>query len=174
VGVDPDPTIDENALIHCRSKTTIENFHSDQTFDVITLRMVAEHVADPERAVASLARLTKPGGKVVIYTINRWSPVPIVAWITPFDFHHAIKRFLWSTEEKDTFPVSYRMNTRKALLDLFRGSGFREQYFTYLDDCRTFCRFRVTLFAELCCRSVLHTLGFPYSENCLLGICERI
>jgi ubiquinone/menaquinone biosynthesis C-methylase UbiE len=105
MGVDPGPTIDENAPIHCGSKTTIENFHSDQTFDVITLRMVAKDVTDLEPVVTSLARLTRPEGKVVIDTINRWSTVPIVTSINPFDFHHAIKRFLWSTVNKDTFPV---------------------------------------------------------------------
>jgi 2-polyprenyl-3-methyl-5-hydroxy-6-metoxy-1,4-benzoquinol methylase len=174
VGVDPDPTIDENTVIHSRSKTSIEHFHTDHTFDLVTLRMVAEHIANPQAALSSLARLTKPGGKVVIYTINRWSPVPIITWITPFKSHHPIKRFLWEAEEKDTFPVSYRMNTRKELRKLFEMAGFRERHFAYLDDCRSLARFRPTLFLELSCRTVLRSLRIRYPENCLLGVYERL
>jgi SAM-dependent methyltransferase len=173
VGVDPDSTIEENSVIHSRHKVTIENFRSDQTFDVVTLRMVAEHVAEPDGVMKSLKRLTKPGGKVVIYTINRWSPVPIITWITPFKLHHWIKRFLWRTEKKDTFPVSYRMNARKTLLRLFQRSGFEEQYFGYVDDCRSFSRFRSGLLLELCSWRLLKAMGLFYPENCLLGVYKR-
>lgn len=175
VGVDPDETINENILLHSRNQTTIDNFRSDRTFDVVTLRMVAEHIDDPRQAVASLARLTRPGGKVVIYTVNRWSPVPIITWITPFKLHHSLKRLLWEGEEaKDTFPVRYRMNTRTTLVRLFREAGFREKHFAYLDDLRTFSRFRATLFLELCAGRILRSLKLTYPENCLLGIYERI
>src|SRR6266496_978532 len=105
--------------------------------------MVAEHIARPQPALASLARLTKPGGKVVVFTINRWSPVSIAAWTVPFKLHHAIKHFLWRTEEKDTFPVVYEMNTKGRLRQLFQGHGFREVFFAHLSDCRTSFRFRL-------------------------------
>jgi SAM-dependent methyltransferase len=136
VGVDPDETVNENPFVHQRVNGFIEDYQSTQQFDVITLRMCAEHVAEPDRAVVALSRLTKPCGKVVIYTINRWSPVPIVTWLVPFGLHHPVKRLLWKTEQKDTFPVSYLMNTKKDLHRLFQRHGFREFYFTYLDDCR--------------------------------------
>jgi SAM-dependent methyltransferase len=174
VGVDPDETIDENAFVHQRHKTSIENFHSDRTFDLVTLRMVAEHFVDPEQVVKSLSQLTKPGGKVLVYTINRWSAVSIITWLTPFKLHHPIKSWLWGSEEKDTFPVTYRMNTRGALVRLFQRSGFREKYFTYLDDCRSLSRFRATQFCELYSWRVLRALGCRYPENCLLGIYERL
>jgi SAM-dependent methyltransferase len=172
--VDPDETIDENTFVHRRHKTSIENFQSEQQFDLLTLRMVAEHFADPERVVESLSQLTKPGGKVVIYTINRWSAVSIITWLTPFTLHHPIKSLLWGSEEKDTFPVTYRMNTRRALLRLFQEAGFKERYFVYLDDCRSLSRFRATLFCELYSWKVLRAVGCRYPENCLLGIYQRL
>jgi SAM-dependent methyltransferase len=173
VGVDPDETINENELVHERVRARIETFESKRTFDVITLRMVAEHVTDPEGTAAALARLTKPGGQVVVYTINRWSPVSIVTWLVPFRLHHLPKRLLWHSEEKDTFPVAYRMNTRRALRQVFGKHGFRESEFAYLDDCRTFARFRSMLILELCLWRCLHALGVTYPENCLLGVYER-
>lgn len=173
VGVDPDRTLEENPFVHERVRSSIEDFQSNQTFDVVTMRMVAEHIPDPDRAMASLARLTKPGGKVVIYTINRWSPVPIITRITPFGLHHPIKRFLWRTEKKDTFPVTYKMNTRTRLARLFESCGFQECYFVYLDDCRSFSRFRMTLFMELLCWRFLRVFRIRYPENCLLGVYVR-
>jgi SAM-dependent methyltransferase len=174
VGVDPDPTIDENDFVHLRHRNTIENFRSHRTFDVVTLRMVAEHFVNPEQVVSSLSQLTKRGGKVVVYTINRWSAVSMITWLTPFKLHHPMKSLLWGAEEKDTFPVTYRMNTRRALVELFQRFGFREQWFTYLDDCRSLSRFRATQLFELCFRRIVQTLGFAYPENCLLGIYEHL
>jgi len=174
VGVDPDETIDENDIVHERVRQRIESFQSGQSFDVITLRMAAEHVTDPEGAVAALARLTKRGGRVVVYTINRWSPVPMITWLVPFRLHHLPKRLLWHSVEKDTFPVAYLMNTRKALRQVFEKHGFRESEFAYLDDCRTFGRFRVMQILELALWRSLHALGMTYPENCLLGVYERM
>lgn len=40
-------------------------------FDVVTCMEMLEHVPDPERMTATLARLVKPGGAVFVSTINR-------------------------------------------------------------------------------------------------------
>src|SRR5262245_51394110 len=51
VGVDPSDNIDENKLVHHRFKGFIEDFVSDHQFDLVTLRMVAEHITNPEVSV---------------------------------------------------------------------------------------------------------------------------
>ena len=130
-------------------KSRIEDFTSDEPFDLITLRMVAEHVKAPARAVASLQALLRPGGVAVVYTVNRWAPVSMLAWLVPHRFHHRAKHLLWRTEEKDTFPVVYRMNTREELRRHFGEVGMRERFFATLDDCRTFARFKALHRAEL-------------------------
>jgi SAM-dependent methyltransferase len=173
VVVDPDETVQENPLAHERVKCPIEDYRPDRTFDVVTLRMVAEHIAAPQRALASIGRLTKPGGKAVVYTINRWAPVPLLTWITPFWFHHPLKRLLWGTETRDTFPVQYKMNTREDLDALFRDAGFVEDYFAYLDDCRTTSRFLATQLLELSVWRLLKRWGARYPETCLLGVYVR-
>ena len=174
VGLDPDRTIDENDLVHERVRMSIEHYRPELTFDVVTLRMVAEHMTDPDGVVAALARLTKPGGQVIVYTINRWSPVPIVTCLVPFRFHHLPKRLLWNSTEKDTFPVAYRMNTRRELGEVFGKHGFQESEFGYVDDCRTFAAFRVMLILELCLWRGLRFLGLRYPENCLLSVYRRV
>ncbi len=173
VGVDPDENLDENPYVHERAKVQIEDFSTPRTFPLVTLRMVAEHITRPDAALEALARLTARRGKVVVYTVNQWSPAALAAWAVPFQFHHRIKRFLWNCEERDTFPVAYRLNTRKALTDRFEAAGFRELCFAYLDDCRTFARFRWLHRVELALWGVCKGLGLTYPENCLLGVFER-
>ena len=174
VGVDPDDTLDENPYVHERVKQTIGQYRSDRRFQLVTLRMVAEHITDPVRVVSNLARLTESGGRVVVYTIFRWSPVPVVTHIVPFRFHHWIKKTLWGTEERDTFPTVYRMNTRGALARYFGAAGFEESTFSYLDDCRTFGGFRILNFIELCTQKALRSIGLHYPEMCILGVYRRV
>jgi len=173
VGLDPDDTIDENPYVHRRIKSQIADYPDDQTFDVVTLRMVAEHITDPEAALSSLARLTRPGGRLVIYTINKFSPVSIAAMIIPHRLHHSIKRLLWKTEERDTFPVAYRMNTKKTLAGFFESNGFRLLHFAHLADCQVLGRFRFLHFLELLLWRLCRSIGLNYPENCLLAVFER-
>jgi 2-polyprenyl-3-methyl-5-hydroxy-6-metoxy-1,4-benzoquinol methylase len=123
VGVDPSDNIAGNPYVHERANCTIEDYTTDREFDLATLRMVAEHIRDPRVAIESLARLVKHGGKVVIYTPNRWSPVSVAASIIPFWLHQPITHFLWGTKEEDVFPTVYRMNTRSRLRRLFQEGG---------------------------------------------------
>jgi hypothetical protein len=87
--------------------------------------------------------------------------------------HHPIKQLVWGGEERDTFPVCYRMNTRRALRWVFESAGFQERGFQKLDDLSAFGRFRWLNFGELCAWRLLKSLGFHYPENCLLGIYQR-
>ena len=173
VGVDPDATIQENPFVHRRIQAPLESVKDAGVFDVITLRMVVEHVTDPVAFLSALARLAAPRGRVVVYTVNRWSPVAIATKLIPFRWHHGIKALLWDTEEADTFPVVYKMNTRSVLSLLFARAGFREAAFAYLDDCRTFARFRALNHAELAMWRALQRFGLHYPETCLLGVFER-
>jgi hypothetical protein len=173
-GVDPDGTIEENRFVHERVRTRIEVYHPEVEFDLITLRMVVEHVGDPTAMAIALSRLARTGGLVVILTVNRLSPVPLLTGLVPFRLHHPIKRLLWGTEERDTFPVTYRMNTRRELGRHLRRAGFVERWFHHVDDCRTFGRFRPLHAAELALWRILRGLGLGYPENCLLGVYEKV
>ena len=173
VGVDPSANIHENKFVHEGHQAFIEDFESNEPFDLISLRMVAEHITKPEAAVASIARLLKPGGKAIIYTINLWSPLSVAAWVVPFNWHHPIKKFFWKTEEKDSFPVAYRMNTQRTLRKQMAKGGMTEVGFRRLDDLNTFSQFRFLNYCELLSWKCLHTLGLPYPEHCLLGVYEK-
>ena len=169
-GLDPSANIFENPLLQHRHQGTMQEFSPGYRYDLITLRMVAEHVTDPKDAVEALAHLTRPGGRVVIYTVNKWSPASLVAAMTPMAVHHAVKHVLWKAEERDTFPTAYKMNTRSTLKRLFQTAGFREESFRYLDDTRIFHRFKWLNIIELAAWRALKWIGLRYPENCLFGI----
>lgn len=173
VGVDPDANVAENPFVHEAVRGFVADLPKEQAFHLVTLRMVAEHVERPDELVADLAARTAPGGFVLIYTVNRWSPVPLITSLVPFSLHQPIKRVLWRTEKKDTFPTAFRMNTRAALRRIFERGGFDERGFWHLDDCRAFARFRPTAFLELSLWRALKSVGLHYPETCLLGVYQR-
>lgn len=173
MGIDPDATIADNRIVHLKQQTTIEQLLTDRCFDLITLRMVAEHLTRPAVVSAALAKLCKPGGLVVVYTVNRWSPASLGAWFVPFRLHHSVKRLLWLTEPEDTFPVAYLMNTRRDLLRWFSEAGFTESSFDYLDDCCLLFRFAGLRRLELAAWRVFRAARLRYPENCLLAVFRR-
>jgi Methyltransferase domain len=173
VGVDPDATIEENQVVHRRVHMPFERYVPDTTFDLLTLRMVAEHVVDPDGLLASIKASTHPRSLVVIYTPYKWSPVSLLTRSVPFGLHHPIKRVLWRTETKDTFPVAFKMNTRKDLRDLFRKAGFEGVGFWYLDDCRLSGGFLIGNTMELSIQRFLRYCGLRYPELCILAVFRR-
>lgn len=173
LGIDPDPNIHDNELVSEKFHGTVEQFQGDMKFDLITLRMVAEHIVHPEVVCAKLASMLRPRGRVVIYTPNKWSPVSLLAAVIPFRLHNPIKRVFWKTEARDTFPTAYRMNTREELRALFQPHDLYEEFFEYVDDCSVTAGFKPLNVVELSVRSVFRRLNLRYPENCLLAVYRK-
>lgn len=173
VVVDPSDNIESNPFPHERFKGLIEDYQTNDQFDLATFRMVAEHIADPSRAVQALSQLLRQHGMVVIFTVNRWSPGTIISDVVPFRLHHPVKKLFWGGDEEDTFPTVYKMNTRRQLRGLFENHGFRERYFSYLDDLSTFSGFKIPNYLELVVWRAMKGLRVGYPENCLLGVYEK-
>jgi SAM-dependent methyltransferase len=169
-GIDPDPAIHRHPWLRERHQCSLDTFETDRQFDLISMRMVAEHIADPAAAAAKLGMLTRPGGRVVVYTVSKWSPVSLLAAMTPTWVHARIKRAAWNTPDDDTFPTLFRMNTRRELRRVFIAHGFLEDGFMRLNDTRTLGGWMPTAFAELAVERVLRGVGLPYPEACILGV----
>ena len=170
VGIDPDPNINDNEFITEAHQMQIEAFETDRQFDLVTFRMVAEHIADPTETLKVVERVTKPGGRVVIYTPHKWAPVSIVARMTPMSVHHWVKARIWNTQERDTFPVEYKMNSRNELREAFSAVGFREESYWLVDDCRIFDNFRLMNKIDLMFWRFCRLSRLPYPEKCIIGV----
>ena len=172
-GIDPDPNIRDNPFITEGFEGLVEDCRSSRLFDLITLRMVAEHIVDPDRSVGKISQMLKPGGLVAIYTPNKWAPVPIITALVPNRYHHNLKRLIWDAQARDTFPTAFKLNTRKDLARHCSNNGLSEVYFSYLDDCRTFAGFRWLNYAELSLQKLLRSVSIRYPENCLFGVYRK-
>ncbi len=173
IGIDPSENIHRNPLLHRRIQGMLGDYSPTEPFDLITMRMVAEHVADPESLLSDIHRITRPGSSVVVYTVNWWSPVTMVSALTPMSIHHRVKALLWGTEEQDTFPVEYKMNTRRSLVTLFSRHGFDLAHFSRLSDCSAFARWPLSHRIELSLWRFLKTVGLGYPESCILAVFTR-
>jgi 2-polyprenyl-3-methyl-5-hydroxy-6-metoxy-1,4-benzoquinol methylase len=169
-GIDPDDNVRENALVNEYFQGIVEDCPIERQFDLVTLRMVAEHIENPEAALSRLARLLKPSGHAVIYTPHKWAPMSIVANVTPFGLHNPLKRLLWNSEARDTFPTQYKLNTRKDIDRIAKLTGLEQVHYQRLDDCRITNSYRFLNRLELASRSALHAVGVPYPEACILAV----
>ncbi|WP_152206338.1 class I SAM-dependent methyltransferase [Marinobacter changyiensis] len=173
ISVDPSENVLDNPYCHEYSQEMFENFKTDEIFNLATFRMVAEHIEEPDLVIQNLRSLIAPGGLVVIYTINKMSPIPIITRLTPFSWHHKIKSVIWGGEEKDTFPVAYKMNSKKDLNFLFLNHGFENVEFSYFDDTSATINNNVLNFIEIWACYILNKLGITYIENNIFAIYKK-
>jgi len=92
----------------------------DASVDLVVSDWTLEHVADPQAFVRELTRVLRPGGAFVARTVNRSSVTALGARAVP-NRHHAkvVARLQPGRQDRDVFPTVYKMNTRKALAELF-------------------------------------------------------
>ena len=174
VGIDPDENIEENPYLSKKFRCTLDEFVPSQKFNLVTLRMVIEHVVNPRATVDVLSDMVDRGGMVVVYTVRKWSPISVITKLSPKQVIHGAKSVLFETEERDTFPVAYRMNTKDVLNRIFSESGFKSVYYKELDDCSVFARFRVMHQVDLAVRKYMTLLRIKYPERNMLSVFERL
>ncbi len=173
VAVDPSENVLRNPYAHEKVQGLIEDYSGSGSFDLATFRMVVEHVMDPAAVLTKLAGIVRPGGYVVIYTVHKYCPIPVIAGLTPFALHFKITRHFAGQEERNLFPVAYKMNTRGTLCSLFKQFGFKECHFSRLDDISTTINYRRAHLADNWARHWLNRAGIAYPEFNLLGIYRR-
>jgi SAM-dependent methyltransferase len=103
----------------------------DATFDIAISSHVAEHLTQPERVFGELARVVRPGGRLLILTPNRWHYVTVSSALLPHRFHLSFNRSR-GVDVHDIFPTVYRANTATRLRSLYEGAGFEiEQLYQF-------------------------------------------
>jgi SAM-dependent methyltransferase len=96
---------------------------SNSVFDIAISSHVAEHLTQPERVFAELARVIKPGGLLLVLTPNRWHYVTISSALLPHGFHRKFNQWR-GVDAHDIFPTVYRANTARQLRSLYARAGF--------------------------------------------------
>jgi SAM-dependent methyltransferase len=114
--------------------------------DVIMSRSVMEHIADPIALYKEMSRLLRPTGHFIFLTGNLWDYSGIIAKLVPNRYHPWIVARTQGRNERDTFPVQYKTNTRAAVTQFAAGSGLRLVSFDYLGQYPAYFLFNGPLF----------------------------
>jgi ubiquinone/menaquinone biosynthesis C-methylase UbiE len=99
------------------------------SFDVVTCNVVMEHIGEPARALAEVARVLVPGGAFIMNTPNLWNygvlANAVLSKIMPEAMRLKLVHASDTREPADIFPVRYRANTLRRLKSLFARGGFK-------------------------------------------------
>lgn len=101
------------------------------SFDLILSNEVLEHVADDRACAAEMARVLRPGGRVVIFAPNRWYPVEQhgIYWRGDYHFGNIPLVNYLPTPLRDRLAPHVRAYTAGQLRGLFRGLPLRELHY---------------------------------------------
>jgi SAM-dependent methyltransferase len=117
---------------------------ADEQFDAVVIRSVLEHVDDPDRTFGELARVTRPGGRVLMNLPNKWDYVSVAARLSG-RFKSSILKGVVRTRFED-FPVRYRCNTKRALTRVAHRAGFTVEEFNPLPSQPSYLAFCAPLY----------------------------
>jgi SAM-dependent methyltransferase len=96
----------------------------EDSFDLVYANFVVEHLKHPERGFAQWRRVLRPGGRLVLLTSNRASPLMAAGDKLPHRARLAIKRRGAGAAERDVYPTRYLANTPQRLSAVAADAGF--------------------------------------------------
>ncbi|MGB6482026.1 MAG: class I SAM-dependent methyltransferase [Candidatus Acidiferrales bacterium] len=135
-----------------------------ETFDIVTLNYVAEHLEEPEKTFGELARLLRPEGTLVVVTPNSLGYfVRLTCLGRKFLPESLVRKFILLREfrsPEDVFPTFYRANTRDDLARHMERAGLKEVNFKMLKDPAVFNFIAPLAVLELLFGRLLSLLGF--------------
>ncbi len=99
----------------------------DDAFDLVYANFVVEHLERPEDAFGEWRRVLRGGGRLVLLTTNRASPLIALGDRLPQSVRLGIKRRGAGAEERNVYPTSYLANTPDRLAAVARGAGFQPE-----------------------------------------------
>ncbi|MBK8135083.1 MAG: class I SAM-dependent methyltransferase [Chloroflexi bacterium] len=92
-------------------------------FDLVFSHEVIEHVADDRAAAAEMVRVTRPGGRIIIFCPNRWYPFETHGHYWRGQYHFGNTPFINYLPDtwRNKLAPHVRAYTKRSLRGLFRG-----------------------------------------------------
>lgn len=94
--------------------------------DLITMRMVVEHLKKIPEDFSEIIRLLAPGGKLLVLTTNTLSPVIFLPRLLPFHLKRWIIRKIYGVDEREVFPTYHRFNNPLKMRTQLKNMELRE------------------------------------------------
>jgi SAM-dependent methyltransferase len=150
-GLDPDPrSLREHRAPALRLACGLAEAlpYADDSFDLVCCSWVLEHLPDPARAFAEVARVLVPGGHLVFLTPNRRHPLLMLNRVLGWSRGRLVSRF-YDRAEADTFSAFYRANTSTQIERLAQAAGLTQVSLRFVGD-PTYLAFNEPLFQLAC------------------------
>jgi SAM-dependent methyltransferase len=123
IGMDMCPALRHNTWVSCRAIGDVYHIPLPaNSIDLIVMRFVMEHLERPLAAMREIARVLRPGAKLLVFTPNRLHYVAQIARLTPDWFHRWYLGGRGHSPEV-SFPTLYRANTPGVLRKLAERVG---------------------------------------------------
>lgn len=132
IGLDVDPIVLENPLVDEAKifKVGEPLPLDDNSVDVVFSDWVLEHVEHPDKFIAEVNRILKPGGWFCARTPNRWGMIGLAKALIPEKLESWILSKLQpNRQEHDVFPTFYRMNSVGQIGQAFSKSQWNNHTF---------------------------------------------
>jgi SAM-dependent methyltransferase len=175
VGADPDAaSLTRHPTIRHRTLASLSHLpFRDMTFDLATANMVVEHLDDPLREFAEVARVLRPGGKFLLHTPNARAYTTRAARLVPARLKAGLARRLEGRPPEDVFPTRYRVNTRGRLLGVAALAGFRVREVRFIASTAALALVLPLAVLELLWIRLLMTERFAPQRQTLIALLER-
>ncbi len=115
--------------------SSVENYHAEEKFDVITLIEVLEHVDDEHAVICNLEKMLKDSGKLVIFVPNKWYPFEThgaVFFGRDFEgWKGSVPLLSWAPEFVRRRCCRARVYTLGSLEEILSGCGFDAEAHDY-------------------------------------------
>ncbi|MGA8426572.1 MAG: class I SAM-dependent methyltransferase [Candidatus Dormiibacterota bacterium] len=150
-GLDPDAgALARNPVIKQPVVGTVEHIPlPDQFFDLVCMAWVAEHLEHPFEAAQEIRRVLRPGGRLLFLTPNAWNYNTWLVRAVPNRYHEFFTRRLYGRQERDTYPVRYRLNTESKVDRVMTAANLKKVRFIRNGD-PSYISFNPTLFTMAC------------------------
>ena len=131
VGCDIAEEVSRNGFVSARVRgdACLLPFRGD-TFDLVLMDYVVEHLESPYECACEVFRVLKPGGHLSFRTPNLYHYVAIIGMLSPHWFHELIAnrvRGLSGSDQPHAFKTYYRANTLRRVERVFRKAGFKPE-----------------------------------------------
>ncbi|MBN1316240.1 MAG: class I SAM-dependent methyltransferase [Anaerolineales bacterium] len=105
-----------------------------ESFDVVFSHEVVEHVQDDRQMAVEMARVTRSGGRLVIFCPNRWYPFETHGHYWKGEYHFGNSPLINYLPDRwrNRLAPHVRAYTSRNLLDLFQGLAVKRIYHTQI------------------------------------------
>jgi SAM-dependent methyltransferase len=145
----------------------------DASFDLVTCSWVLEHVREPERVFAEIARVLVPGGRFLFITPNKRNYVVWMRRLLPNALGRRATRTIYARNEDFINPTYYRANAYAEIDRMLNDVGMRCERFAHVGD-PTYLAFNELLFRASLAAEWLIDHFAPTARVHVVGLYQKL